>query len=64
MFARLSHVLHTLSSSADDREREAYLASSADLAELEHRMHRLELDDLHGWPHRAIPDAGRSLIQR
>jgi Protein of unknown function (DUF3563) len=64
MFARLSHVLHTLSSSAADRERDLYLASSTDLAELEQRMHRLELDDLHGWPHRAMPEADGSLIQR
>jgi hypothetical protein len=54
MFARLLHILHNWIFTLRDRQRERYLAASTDLADLEHRMRRVEFDPLHQWP----PGAG------
>lgn len=50
MFARFFHVLHDSIFTTHDRQRERYLAASTDLADLEHRMRRFELDTLDSWP--------------
>jgi hypothetical protein len=50
MFARLYHVLHDSMLHARNRQRDDYLAASSDLAELEHRMRRLETDPFDSWP--------------
>jgi hypothetical protein len=42
MFAELAKKLTALLSSTEDREREAYLASSVDLVDLEHRINVIE----------------------
>jgi hypothetical protein len=42
MFAELAKKLTALLSSTEDREREAYLASSVDLVDLEHRINVVE----------------------
>ncbi|WNC92121.1 DUF3563 family protein [Paraburkholderia sp. FT54] len=42
MFAELTKRLGALLVSTEDHEREAFLASSADLADLEHRMKIVE----------------------
>jgi hypothetical protein len=50
MFARLYHVFHDSMLHVRDRQRDDYLAASSDLADLEHRMRRLETDTVDGWP--------------
>jgi hypothetical protein len=53
MFAYLSDVLHNATSYVRDHRRDDYLAASSDLADLEHRMRRLETDNFDCWPQAA-----------
>jgi hypothetical protein len=44
MFAYLANKLHTLFSSNEERQRDAYLAESVDFADLEYRIQYLEMN--------------------
>jgi hypothetical protein len=44
MFAKFTKALSKFFVTTEDHERESYLASSVDFADLEHRIHGLEMN--------------------
>ena len=44
MFAKLTKTLSEFFVTTEDQERDAYLASSVDFADLEHRIHAFEMN--------------------
>jgi hypothetical protein len=44
MFAKFSKTLSEFFVTTEDQERESYLASSVDFADLEHRIHTFEMN--------------------
>jgi len=49
MFTHFLEVLHNIRYNAAERERDDYLAASADLADLEHRMEAIDHDTRDAW---------------
>ena len=44
MFAKFAKTLSEIFVTTEDQERESYLASSVDFADLEHRIHAFEMN--------------------